>query len=326
MSYIPPFDFFQQSPFRQASTLREELIAIEKAAVISLQNLHTLRVTGADRLDFLHGQLSNTVKGLAENGFNDSLMLNHKGHALAQMKVLRRKDDCLLLIEDNDLEKVQEQLQRHIIFDQVSLERSSLRAFSLQGAESETLVQALFATTAEGNAAQTTSFNGSDVIIFNSKRSGAGGFDLFIMQEQAEQVLSKMIEAGAQTVSQDAAEIARVLAVIPKAASEAADGVLPQEAGLEFAVSYKKGCYLGQEIMARIEARGNLRRDLGRLSLSGFTTEKSILLNDKRVGVLGTIVMHPDLGVLALAVLRNDIEKDATLSIGNQTATLAKSI
>jgi len=76
--------------------------------------------------------------------------------------------------------------------------------------------------------------------------------------------------------------------------------------------------------MARIEARGNLRRELTKLSLSGLTSEKNILLNDKRVGILATVVRHPDFGVMALAVLRNDIDKDAILCVGEQTASIAK--
>ncbi len=324
MTFIPPLEISQYTASMPSGSLKKELEALEKLGIINLLKLQVLRVTGADRLDFLHGQLSNTVKGLAENSFNASLMLNHKGHALAQMKVLRRKEDCLLLIEDNDIDKVQEQLKRHIIFDQVSLERISLQAFSVQGAKAQMTLESLFTPLPEGSTAQTTVFNGSDLIMLSSKRSNAGGFDLLIAQEQAEQLLSALIEAGAQTVSQEAAEIARVLAVIPKAATEAAGGVLPQEVGLAFAVSYTKGCYLGQEIMARIEARGNLRRELTKLSLSGLTSEKNILLNDKRVGVLATVVRHPDFGVMALAVLRNDIDKDAILCVGEQKASIAK--
>lgn len=326
MSHITTLETSQQTTNIASKNINEELEALETAGIINLVNLQVLKVTGADRLDFLHGQLSNTVKGLAENSFNNSLMLNHKGHALAQMKVLRRKEDCLLLVEDNDRRKVQEQLQRHIIFDQVTLEHTSLQAFSVQGSNAHMTLESLFKTIPEGSASQTVEFHGSSLIMLRTKRSNAGGFDLIIEQDQAEQLLRALSEAGTQTVSQEAADIARVLATIPKAASEAAGGILPQESGLEFAVSYKKGCYLGQEIMARIEARGNLRRSLTRLSLSGLSSEKAILFNDKRVGVLTTVVLHPDLGAMALAVLRNDIEHNAILDIGGQTASIAKSV
>jgi folate-binding protein YgfZ len=138
----------------------------------------------------------------------------------------------------------------------------------------------------------------------------------------AEKMVLALLSAGATAGGRPALELARVAAGIPSVAGEAGEGVLPQEAGLEALVSYRKGCYLGQEIMARVEARGNLRRRLGVLRLEGEPSEgaRDIRHEGRRVGRLGTLARHPGLGLIALAVLRSDLGEDASLEVGGAVA------
>ncbi|MEX2542528.1 MAG: hypothetical protein WD314_11995, partial [Trueperaceae bacterium] len=119
--------------------------------------------------------------------------------------------------------------------------------------------------------------------------------------------------AGAVAGGMAALRLGRVCAGLASAAGEAGEGVLPQEAGLEPLVSYRKGCYLGQEIMARIEARGKLRRELGALRLEREPEpgEREVRRDGRLVGRLGTVARHPESGVLALAVLRSDLDLDS---------------
>ena len=108
-------------------------------------------------------------------------------------------------------------------------------------------------------------------------------------------------------------ELARVEASLPQAHSDAFLGLLPQECGLEFAVSYKKGCYIGQEIMARLEARGTRRYELRRVRLANAVARGTkIKLEQREVGQLGAVIQD-DAAFIALAVLRRDLAPEAAL-------------
>jgi tRNA-modifying protein YgfZ len=298
-----------------------EFEGLETALVVPLLSHTALRVTGADRLDFVHGQVSNEVKRLQVGTFSENLLLNHKGHALAQMCVFRRDDDLFLAVENGTGELVERELRAHIIFDQVELQNLSetITSFTIQGKEAAGIVESF--ALPKGNAFIQVPFASAKILIHQAKRSVPGGFDIHVLSKDAEALLTKLLESGASLAGEKALDISRVEAGIPCAATEAGEGVLPQEAGLEPCVSYTKGCYLGQEIMARIEARGNLHRSLKGLRLESKPelTERDIRLAEKVVGKLGTIVEHPKLGVIALAVLR-DVPSEAELRVGEVVA------
>jgi tRNA-modifying protein YgfZ len=296
-----------------------EFERLEGAVIVPLLGHTALRVTGADRLDFVHGQLSNEVKRLQPNTFSENLLLNHKGHALAQMRVFRREDDLFLAVEGNAGDLVEREFKAHIIFDQVELQNLSetITSFTVQGKDVAMVLESFGLPT--GNSFIQIPFASAKILVHASKRTVPGGFDVHVLSKDAETLLQRLLESGATLAGEKALEVSRVEAGISYAETEAGEGILPQEAGLEPCVSYTKGCYLGQEIMARIEARGNLRRSLKRVRLEALPTPKDrdIRASDKVVGRLGKVVEHPTLGVIALAVLRNDLLSDATLKAGN---------
>lgn len=302
------------------SSAADEYRLLEEGSslMVPLLGSTVLRVTGADRLDFVHGQVSNDVKRLKPGEASEGLLLNHKGHALAGLRVLRG-DDLRIIVDGNAGAFVQKQFADHIIFDAVELEPLDKVVLTLQGETAADLVKNVLGLTApEGSSFASAPFQDSEVSVVPSRRSGAGGFDLLVPAETAQLLLEAFVASGAVMAGEDALNIARVVAGIATAAFEGGEGVLPQEAGLEYRVSYTKGCYLGQEIMARLEARGKLRRSLQRLKLDGppEPETRAIHAAGKTVGRLGTVAEHPDLGFMALAVLRNDLEPDTPLEVG----------
>ena len=312
------------------STIKDEVQALtQSAGLVPLLTTTPLRLTGTDRLDFLHGQVSNEVKRLKTGETNTSLMLNVKGHALAQMRVYRREDDLFVAIEGGAGDFVQRELQAHIIFDQVELENLSdaITSFTLQGVKAEEVLLEIFDAELPSEGAFTQpSFESAKVLISAHKRSQAGGFDLHVLSRDAGKLFERLETAGASPAGEDALEAVRVAAGIASAWGEGGEGALPQEVGLEHAVSYRKGCYLGQEIMARIEARGNLRKGLRGLKLNALPNsgEKDLLLKGKKVGRLGTVVEHPDLGVIGLASVRMELETGTEVEVGEVAATLSE--
>jgi tRNA-modifying protein YgfZ len=303
-----------------------EYQALESAIVVPLLGHTALRVTGEDRLDFIQGQVSNQVKRLKVNTFSENLMLNHKGHALAQLRVFRREDDLFLAIEGGAGGFAQRELRAHIIFDQVELQNLSetLVSFTVQGANAAKIISSL-ATLPLGDSFIQVPFANAKVLIHLAKRSVWGGFDIHVLSSDAEAFLQTLLNAGAILAGEKALEVSRIAASIPYAQTEAGEGILPQEAGLEHCISYTKGCYLGQEIMARIEARGNMRRRLTGLKLSGIprALDRNILAGEKIVGQLGAWARHPTLGVIALAVLRNDLDPDLILNVSGLEAKIS---
>lgn len=282
-----------------------------------------LEVTGEDRLDFVSGLVSNQVKQLPDGGTSISLVLNHRGQALAQLRTLRFPERLLLVSEDGAGPGLLEDFSARIIFDQVELEdvSSRYRLFSLQGPGAADLAASTFGasdTSSQGVFSETA----DGLLLAFSKRSLAGGVDLIASAIQADELLERFVSLGAQPSTPADLDRERVLAGVATAAGEGGEGVLPQEAGLEPFVSYRKGCYLGQEIMARIEARGRLRRDLAGLTLvtQPAAGERDITHEGRNVGRLGTVALDAELGVIALAVLRNDLPADAEFMVGGVSA------
>ena len=310
-----------------------DFAAFERAALVPLLGMTPLRLTGADRLDFLHGQVSNEVKRLDTGGAAQALMLNVKGHALAGMRVYKREDDLFVAVEGGAGARVVAQLRAHIIFDQVEIEDLSgaLASLTLQGADAGGVITKVLGEAPEPGCFVQPPFEGAKVLVGEAARSSHGGYDLHVLSKDAPALFEAFLKAGAAHAGEDALTLARVAVGIPAAETEGGEGVLPQEAGLEPWLSYRKGCYLGQEIMARIEARGNVRRELRRLALSALPAAgaRDILHNGKVVGRLGAVATHPKEGVMGLGVVRKDVAaspaNEGNLEVGGVAATLAAS-
>ena len=297
-----------------------EFDVLEVAGVVPLLGTGALRLTGADRLEFLHGQVSNEVKRLQPGESRAALRLNVRGHALALMRVYRRDDDLFVAPEGDSTEALEAGLRAHIIFDQVEIETlsESLTALTLQGTDAKEVLRRVFG--AEVPAPDTFSqvpFASAKVLVSPVARSRAGGVDLHVLTRDAGALVEALQNAGAGLAGEDALEAHRIAAGLAGAA-EGGEGILPQEAGLTYAVSYRKGCYLGQEIMARIEARGKVRRQLVGLNLTALPEPgtRDVTQNGKTVGRLGGVAVHPQLGVVALGSVRSEIEAGEKLEVG----------
>lgn len=294
------------------------------ALLIPLLSSSVITLLGPDAAAFLHGQVANDVSGLPSGGVSHTLLLNHKGHALAEASVLRRDpDDLLVVVDDGRGYWAAENLKRHIIFDEVELgDDTGQVLLTLQGPGAARLLGAA----PQEQRSATLELHGATVTAYPRQRSAAGGYDLLVATAELEQVLSGLLAAGAVGVGERALDAVRVHGAVASAAFEGGDGVLPQEAGLEAALSYQKGCYLGQEIMARIEARGKLRRGLRRLTLAATPDVsepelRAITSGGRRVGLLGTVAEFEG-EVQALAVLRLDLGTEAELEVAGVAARL----
>ena len=286
----------------------------DDAVLVPMLGTSIYKLTGADRLDFLHGQVSNTVKGLKVGQHNTSLMLNIKGHALAQLQVYVNEDSVLIAVEGGMGSFVKAHLERHIIFDQVEIEdlSDSWVAFTVIGSQASEKLSELIDGLSDFEQGSFQILH--DQIISQAKRAQQISFDILTTIDNASTLVEniKTIELAGE----DLLTLVRIEAGLAHAEFEGGEGSLPQEVGLEPFVHYKKGCYLGQEIMARIEARGNLRKDIFALELSAVPSDSVLTTEGKKVGKITSVATHPDKGVIGLASLRKDYV--APLQVGDE--------
>ena len=243
-----------------------------------------VRVAGPDAEDYLQRMLSNDVAALAVGQSCEALLLTPKARVIAPMRVLRRADDDFLLLTEPSLgETLRDQLLR-------------MR----------------FAAKAEIELEEHTS-----TLVFGA---GAEGIPNDDYGETAVEVLDAELEP---TLDADALEELRIRAGTPRFGREIDDRVLPAEAGLvERAVSLTKGCYPGQEPIARLHYRGHANRGLRVLAVEGEEVpepEAELRVGEKAVGRVTSAVRTED-GIIALAYVRTEVPADAVLEAGRAKA------
>nr|WP_189069931.1 folate-binding protein YgfZ [Deinococcus radiotolerans] len=277
----------------------------------------SLRVTGADRVDFVHGQMTNNLRAAPTPGLVPCAFLNVRGQIEQFARAYKRDQDVYLHLDAGQAQSLAARLRRYIIFDQVEVHDVSdeLRTVHLwPGA-------ALPGWQADGGDAQTFELAGSTVLAGRVNRTGAAGVDLHYLARHEAAVLATLPGAEVPLTELDAA---RVQGGIPDITRDALTGTLPQEVGLDLsgplpAISYRKGCYVGQEIMARLEARGNARYHLARLNGPGrWEAGAEITADGKVVGQAG---LHAGPG--SVARIRKELPDGAAVQVAGQPATVA---
>lgn len=287
-----------------------------------------VRVTGTDRIPFVHGQSTNDVRGLPTPGAQRALILNAKGQIEFDVRVFKRNDDLYLQTAPGLGSAVLERLKRYVVFDDVQLEDISdkIRVVHLSGPASLEVAARIGFDPSGPNVQQLQTEIAGTLLASKMDRGLCigldTGLDIHVLASQAD-TLQHWLETQGLTQLENF-ERARILAGIPDAHADHFLGMLPQETGLEFAVSYKKGCYIGQEIMARLEARGHTNRNLARI----YSSEKleagtELKLEDRTVGSVGSSVQH-DGQWISLAVIRKEVEDNTELEAAEKIVKLER--
>lgn len=298
----------------QYRQMREECGLLERAG------RGQLVVSGAEAAEYLQGQLTNDVEALGPGEGLYAALLDRKGHMQADMRVLRPAEgsDLWLDLEPEGLGAARRHLQmykigREVEVTDVSGERAIL---SLIGPRA---VELAGTPPLPENACETTVVGGAECLAVGT----AGGVDLFVAAVERDRVAAALLAAGAAEVTPEAAEILRVEAGRPRFGAEMGTETMPAEAGIvDDAVSFTKGCYIGQETVARLHYKGKPNRHLRGLKLSAPAPAGAPLrLAAKEVGTLGSAVVSPALGPVGLAILRREAEPGAELAVGEDGVT-----
>ncbi len=292
----------------------------EECGLLDRSERGKLLISGAEAADYLQGQLTNDVEGLKPGDGLYSALLDRKGHMQGDMRVLRPGEaaDLWLDPEPEAIEAVRRHLQRYKIgrdaeVSDVSEERAIL---SLIGPRA---VEIAGSAALPENACEEVTIGGAACLAVGT----AGGIDVFASTSERDRVWDALLGAGAAEVSPEAAEIVRIEAGRPRFGAEMGTETMPAEAGIvEQAVSFTKGCYIGQETVARLHYKGKPNRHLRGLRLSAQAPVGAPLrLGDKEVGTLGSAAVSPALGSIGLAILRREAEPGTTLAVGEDGVT-----
>jgi folate-binding protein YgfZ len=287
----------------------------EEAGLIDRSGRGKLKVTGTEAADYLQGQLTNDIEAIEEGRGTYAALLDRKGKMRADMRVLNLGEEGIWL----DTEGLTlPPLLSHLSMYKIGRDADVTDVGDLWSILS-LIGPAFYEVAGLGPlspeyAQQYLQRDGIDVLAVATDL----GVDLIAPATDGERLAGSLTTAGASPVSEEAAEIVRVESGRPRFGLDMNDATMPAEAGLEKrAVNFEKGCYIGQETVARLHYKGKPNRHLRGLKLGGPASHGDVLMfGEKQVGEVGTACISPAHGPIALAVVRREAEPGSTVAVG----------
>ena len=281
-----------------------EAIASSRAALRRLPGRGLVRATGADRVRFLNGMLTADVAKLAPGGAAPALQLDRKGHVLAELCVLAEPESLLLDTAPGVEAELMAVLEKHLIADDVALASLSdgHAWLALEGPGAREAARRTGAVPPDAGRFVRADFEGESVLWIAEGTLTPDG-----LRAIAPRALASELERalGLPELSEAAAEVLRIDAGIPALGRDVGPRNFPQEAGLERAISFTKGCYIGQEIVARIASRGAVNRRLVRLRSDSLVMPgASVSVDGTDVGQVTSAARSDATGPIALAYVK----------------------
>jgi folate-binding protein YgfZ len=293
--------------------------ATEAVALLDRSERGKLALSGDEAAPFLDSLLSNDIVGIAVGAGVDATLLTHRGRMLAEVRVLRSPDELELDTERAALQALFDALNQYRIGYRVELHKRTLQRalLSLIGPGADGLLAPQLPGAAEHDhvAAQIA---GRRVRLIRTDI----GIDVSCTSEDLEAVRAALLHSGAVAIDESAAEAVRIEHGRPRFGVELDESTMPQEAGIHArTVSYSKGCYVGQETVARLYWKGKPNRHLRGLRLSEAVAPGSaLLMGEREVGTVGSFALSPHHGPIALAMLRREAEPGAQLEVAGGAA------
>jgi glycine cleavage system T protein len=306
-------------PLHFGNSAAEYQAARSAAGFIDLSHRGMLQFTGPDRLSYLQGLLSNDLTLLKPYAGQYATLLNQQGKVLGDGRVLCSLNSFYLDFWEAIKDKILAHLSRYLVADEVEIadRTEGYGILSIQGPHSEALLSKLI-----GQAElplqllqhAMVNLDNAMICLVRDSHTGEDGFDLIIPKADLITVAQRLTEIGksfsAGWLGEEAQEILRVEAGVPRYGIDVTEDNLVLETGLDNHVSFNKGCYLGQEVVERIRSRGHVNKKLVGLSLkekAAATRGDKIMAEDKVVGAVTSSIVSPALGhAIALGYVQRD--------------------
>ena len=284
-------------------------------ADVSYRSRHQL--TGDDRAKFLHRIISNDVENLSPGQGTYAMLLTHRGKIIADLNIYILEDTITIDTAPETAENVFTELDKYIIADDVELSNLTAEtgAIAVQGPKSSELVQSVLGISDVANLQERhncvreadATFKNS-IVCVRTDTTGEIGYMLYTAADGLEPLWKALMTEGSQfnvqPIGWNALESLRIEAGIPRYGTELTDTVIPLEAELEHAIDFEKGCYIGQEIVARMKYRGHPNRLLRGIEIDGSPASQDdcklhpnakVFNGDKEVGWVTSTTFAPTL-------------------------------
>jgi folate-binding protein YgfZ len=310
-----------------ADTLSSEhRTLVESCGLLDRSERGKLALSGEGTVEFLNGQVTNELANLGPGEGCYAAFLTHKGKMLGDLRILAIAGDgepaaleLLLDTERGALQALFDMIRRYKVGFGVELHKHTLERglLSLIGPASAGIADAERLPAAEHSNEPVEIGQVAALAVRTDV-----GVDLICDSADTAELTAALLERGAVAISEQAAECLRIEHGRPRFGIDLDEMVIPQEAGLnERAVSFTKGCYVGQETVARLHYRGKPNRHLRGLRLSRPAAGgEELRLGDRIVGHVTSSTISPRLGPIALALLRREAQPGSVVDVGGRAS------
>jgi tRNA-modifying protein YgfZ len=311
----------------------------ERAGIGSIGSRRQIAVAGGERASYLQGLLTNDIQGLVAGSGCYSAWLTPHGRMLTDMHVLESGDLMLLDLPADQAGPALERLDQFLFGEdvQLALLDDGLTGVWLHGPAADAMLMKVFSGL-DGISAWPsyrsvkTSLQGEPVVVARIDQLGVPGFVVYLSPTLAPPLEAALREAGAAPVGQEAIEVLRIEARYPLFGVDMTDDTIPLEAGIEArAISFSKGCYVGQEVIIRVLHRGHGRvaRRLVGLQVEGAPPAAGdrVFAADREIGFVTSAAESPRLGAIALGYLHRDfVDPGTTVRVRSNSSDAAATV
>ncbi len=309
------------SPQSYGNTTSEYWTVKKSAGIVDLSHLGRLTVTGKDSVSFLNGLLTNDLALLKTDAGIRAALLTAKARVLADLHIYKKEDSLLIDSGESSGARVKSILDQFIITEDVQVKDSTseILQFSVQGPMATKVVEQILGVDVKNMPELSHKSLGPSLII-SQDRTGLGGYDMILSRDEAEAVwhafLLKGGDLGIAPVGLEALNILRLEKGVPKYGVDVDDSVIVLEAGFKDAISFNKGCYMGQEVVARATHIGHVNKLLVQLEIAARTAPSartSLLRNGNEAGFLTSAAFSPGREkVVGLGYVQRDLATKGT--------------
>ncbi len=306
-------------PERYQDPLLEYRAVRENVGLADLSYQGTFLISGKDRTSFLQNLISNDLTGFSEGRGIYSTLLTAKGRVIADFYLYPVPEAMLMDLEGSNAEKTRQHLMRYRLRAQVKIETPPWGRVLIAGPHAKRVLDGLSAENWPPMAEKSIlhrEIDGFPLVCVRRSMTGEEDYHLYVPEEGMERIWEKLLSIGNPfdmlPIGQAALEMLRVEAGKPRYGPDIDEQIIPIEAGLGTeAISYTKGCYPGQEVMARIQTYGHVNKHLFGLVIEGETLPKKddkVFQGDQELGWVTSAIRSPLLGkIIAMGYLRPQI-------------------